>query len=79
LEDNVQSGNAALLNPQFKSLLDKACLYRDARRLADNHRKHNVVTEQQAAEEKATRQSFAKAYKAFTQGEEPVPGTDRRR
>jgi hypothetical protein len=62
---NVQSGNAAFLNPQFKALLEKTCLYRDAKRLADDCRKHNVLSDREAAEEKATRQVFAEAYKAF--------------
>jgi hypothetical protein len=62
---NVQAGNAALLIAQFKVLLDNACRYRDARRLADNHRQFNVLGEQAEGQEKATRQAFAKAYKAF--------------
>jgi hypothetical protein len=57
--------NAPLLTPQFKALLDKACLYRNARRQADNHRNHNVLSEQDEAEEKATREAFALAYKAY--------------
>jgi hypothetical protein len=64
-EVNVAAGNAALLTTQFKALVDKACLYRNARKLADNHREHNVLSEREAAEEKATRQVFAEACKAF--------------
>lgn len=60
---NVQMGNA--LGAKFKALLEKACLYRTARRLADNHRKFNVMSEQEEAEEMAQRHAFAKAYKAF--------------
>ncbi len=51
--------------PQFKALLGKACLYRTARRLADNHRKFDVMSEAEEAEELAVRHSFAEAYKAF--------------
>jgi hypothetical protein len=29
---NVQAGNGALLTPQFKALVDRACLYRNARK-----------------------------------------------
>jgi hypothetical protein len=61
----VQTGHAADLSAEFKALVHKTCLYRDVRGLADNHREHNVLSEQVAAEEKATRQAFAEAYKAF--------------
>jgi hypothetical protein len=62
---NVQAGNAVLLTAQFKVLLDNACRYREARKLADNHRQFNVLGEQAEAQEKATRHAFAEAYKAF--------------
>jgi len=62
---NTQVGNARLLTPQFKELFEKACLYRNARRLANNQRKFNVISEQAEAEEMAVRQAFAEAYKAF--------------
>jgi hypothetical protein len=60
-----QVGNSAPLTTQFNALLDKACAYRNAKRLADNRREHNMLSEQDEAEEKATRQAFAEAYKAF--------------
>jgi hypothetical protein len=63
--ENVQAGSAAFLTSQFNALVDKACLYRNARKLADNHRHHNVLSEQDEAEEKATREAFAIAYKAY--------------
>jgi hypothetical protein len=73
---NIQSGNAAFLTQskvflttKFKVLVDKACLYRNARRLADNDREYNVLSEEDEAEaeaeEKATREAFALAYKAY--------------
>jgi DNA-binding SARP family transcriptional activator len=69
---NVQSGNAAFLtqskaflSTKFKVLVDKACLYRNARRLADNHREYNVLSEEDEAEEKAAREAFALAYEAY--------------
>jgi hypothetical protein len=60
-----QAGNAAPLPTQFKNLFEKACLYRNAKRLADNHREHNVLSEEDAAKEKVTRQLFTEAYRAF--------------
>ena len=60
---NVQMGNAMTF--EFKVLVDRACLYRTARRLADNHRKFDVMSEAEEAEELAVRHSFAEAYKAF--------------
>jgi len=67
---NAQAGNAQLLTPQFvtpqfKELFDMACLYRNARKLADNHRKFNVMSDQEEEEEMAIRRAFAEAYKAF--------------
>ena len=64
-ELNARAGNVRLFTTQFKSLLDKACLYQNARKLADNHREHNVLSEQDEAEEKTTREAFAIAYKAY--------------
>ena len=51
--------------PQFRALLDKACLYRTVRRLADDHRKFDVMSEQGEVEELSARHAFAEAYKAF--------------
>jgi hypothetical protein len=62
---NVQSGNASLLTDQFKVLLDKACLYRNAKNVADNRRKFSMLSEQEEVELKTARQTFAEAYKAF--------------
>jgi hypothetical protein len=42
---NVPAGNAPLLTTRFKVLVDKACLYKNAKRLADNHRQYNVLSE----------------------------------
>lgn len=64
-ELNAQAGKTAFLTTRFKVLVDKACLYKNARKLADNHREHNVLSEQDEAEEKATREAFALAYKAY--------------
>ena len=60
---NVQAG--IVPTPEFRALLDKAYLYRTARRLADDHRKFDVMSEQEEAEEMAKRRKFAEAYKAF--------------
>ena len=62
---NVEAGNASLLTDQFKVLLDKACLYRNAKNLADNHRKFNILSQQEEVEVKTARQTFAEAYRAF--------------
>jgi hypothetical protein len=62
---NVEAGNASLLTDQFKVLLDKACLYRTAKNLADNHRKFNILSQEEEVEVKTARQTFAEAYKAF--------------
>ena len=62
-EINAQAG--LVPTPEFKALLDKACLYRTVRRLADNHRRYDVMSEQGEAEALSARHAFAEAYKAF--------------
>jgi mevalonate kinase len=62
---NMQAGNAASLTDEFKAVLDKACRYRNAKEVADNHRQFNMLSERDAGEETATRQAFAEAYKIF--------------
>jgi len=52
-------------SPEFDALFEKACSYRTAREIADNRREFNVLNEQDAANEKATRQAFAEPCKAF--------------
>lgn len=62
---NVTAGNAAYLTADFMALFDKTCLYRDAKKVADNHREFNMLTERDAVEEKARRQAFVEAYSTF--------------
>jgi hypothetical protein len=62
---STTTGHDADLTPEFKALFDKTCLFRTARKIADNHRKHSVLIEHDEAEEKATRQAFAESYKVF--------------
>jgi hypothetical protein len=50
--------------PEFCALLDKAYMYRTLSRVADNHREHNVLTEQEVADVKAARHAFAETYKS---------------
>lgn len=53
------------LTDDFMAVFDKTCRYRDAKSQADNSRRVNILSEQVVAEEKATRQAFVEAYKAF--------------
>lgn len=69
---NMRAGNAAFLTDEFKAVLDKACRYRNARTAADNHRQVNMLSERDAAEETATRQEFAEAYKTFWERHQPA-------
>jgi len=39
--------------------------YRTAKSIADNHRERNVLTEQEAADERATKKVFLDAYREF--------------
>jgi len=58
-------GNEASVTPEFCALLDKAYMYRTLSRVADNHREHNVLTEQEVADVKVARQAFAETYKSL--------------
>lgn len=60
---HVSAGNAADLTTSFKALFETACQYRTAKQTADNHREFNLLSEAEAAKEKATRESFAEAYR----------------
>ena len=64
-EVNLRAGNGEPLMPQFEALVETACLYRTARKIANNYREHNVAREREEADERAARQAFAGAYKAF--------------
>lgn len=68
---NVSAGNAAYLTAPFKDLLETACQYQTAKRIADNHREFNFLTEKEAANEKATRNAFAEVYKAHWESHHP--------
>jgi hypothetical protein len=39
--------------------------YRTAKGVADNHREHHMLTDQKAAEERATKKVFLDAYREF--------------
>ena len=58
-------GDAASVTPEFSALVDKAFMCRTMSRVATNHREHNVLTKQVAAEARAARQTLAEAYKDF--------------
>jgi hypothetical protein len=60
---NMQAGNAKLLSPRFRALVDKACAYRDAKRIADNRREFNMLTDEESANEEAARQKFLEMYR----------------
>lgn len=71
---NVQAGNADLLSPEFKALVDKACQYRTLRQVADNRREFGIFTEKDAGEESAARRALAEAYKTLRDGHDPIEG-----
>jgi hypothetical protein len=55
-------GKGAALSRDFKALFDKACAYRTAKEVADNHRAHNMLTQQEEEREHRTRKEFLNAY-----------------
>jgi hypothetical protein len=46
-------------------LFEKMQAYRTAKGVADNHREHRMLTDQEAAEERATKKVFLDAYREF--------------
>jgi hypothetical protein len=53
------------LSTDFKALFEKMQAYRTAKGVADNHREHRMLTDQEAAEERATKKVFLDAYREF--------------
>ncbi len=69
---NVHAGNAESLTSEFKIVLDKACRYQDAKRLTDSYRQFSLVSDTDAeAKETAARQTFAEAFKAWKEKQDP--------
>jgi len=62
----TKAGHNEDLTPEFKEVFELACQYRDAKRLADNHREFNMLSEEDAARETAKRDEFAQAYKQYS-------------
>ena len=56
------SQNSGLVNPAFQELFEKAERYRTAERVARNHGSVGRLTDEEAAEETATRQTLIEAW-----------------
>ena len=54
-------GTGKALSADFKALFEKACAYRTAKEVADNHRDQGL-TEEEVEREQVTRKDFLKAY-----------------
>jgi len=57
--------DCVLVPEEASALLDKACCYLSAEKIADNGRNRGNLTEQEAANESATRLSLAEACSTF--------------
>jgi hypothetical protein len=55
---NVTAGNAERLSAGFKALFEKACAYRDAKKIADNRRTYNALTTQEQLMNKLRGRNF---------------------
>jgi len=62
----TQTGHNQDLTPEFREVFELACQYRDAKRLADNHREFNMLSEEDAARETSKRDAFTQAYKNYS-------------
>lgn len=74
---HTEAGNATLLSDEFKAVIEKAWHYRGDKEIADNHREFSVPSEREAAEEIASRQAFAEAYKAYFEKYFLAPSTQK--
>jgi len=59
------AGHGKDMTPAYRALFEKACSYRTAKGVVENHRKSDCLGEEEVSEETETRQAFAQAYKAF--------------
>ncbi len=66
---NAKAGNSEYLTPEFKDVFDKAFEYRQSKKIADNHREFNILTEDDATAERTSREIFAAAYKRWIERE----------
>jgi hypothetical protein len=64
------AGHGKEITPAYRDLFEKACYFRTAKGVVENHRKFNCLSEEEAAEELKTRQEFAQAYKIFADQQE---------
>ena len=62
---NAKAGNSEYLTPEFKDVFDKAFEYRQSKKIADNHRDFNILTEEDSTAERTSREIFATAYKRW--------------
>jgi len=62
---NMLARNADAFSDDFKAVFDKACRYRDAKHLAEERHKRNVLSERDTDEEMSTMRAFAEAYKTY--------------
>jgi hypothetical protein len=65
-EQAIHGGTSDALSMDFKALFEKCCIYRDARRIADNRRKVNLLSVEQAADEERTRKDFLDSHRRFS-------------
>lgn len=64
---DVAEGKAAQMTPEYQALFAKCRRYRDAKQVADMHRGLGILSEIEAAEEKASRREFADAYGKYSE------------
>jgi hypothetical protein len=68
--ETTVAGHGKEISPAYRDLFEKACSYRTAKGVVDNHRKFDCLSEEEAAEEAQTQQAFAQAYKIFADQQE---------
>ncbi len=66
---NVNAGNSEYLTPEFKGVFDNAFEYRQSKKIADNHREFNILTEEDSVAERTSRDIFSVAYKRWMESQ----------
>ena len=65
-ENAIQGGVSDALSVDFRALFETCCIYRDATRVADNRRKFNLLSVEQASAEEGTRNDFLDSHRRFS-------------
>ena len=62
---HMKAGTSEHLSADFKALFERMQAYRYAKKVGDNRREHDALTEEEATQEQITKKEFLDAYRVF--------------